>query len=160
MASTSTEIPKKEPKKDLFFSEKINRMIGDLRSFSKTDRLQYRIDAKALMCRGIEDQEVKRLQRGIYVEDGMFYLSRLYVPWGLFTMYRSGIFQEAFSFTEVRYVVRIIIVMQLLDLTGHVLLRYMTKPILEKYVSENENEYAFKRRKIMDDYIAQKNYFK
>jgi hypothetical protein len=85
---------KKEPlpKKDLFFTEKINRMIGDIRTFSKVDRLQYRIDAKALMCRGIEPAEVTRIQRGLYVEDGMFYLSRLYVPWGLFSMYRSGIF--------------------------------------------------------------------
>lgn len=52
---------KKEPKKELFFTEKINRIIGDLRTFTKVGRLQYRIDAKALMCRGIEDNEVKRL---------------------------------------------------------------------------------------------------
>ena len=60
MASTD-QAPKKEPKKDVFFTEKINRMIGDIRTFSKSDRLQYRIDAKALMCRGIEDGEVKRI---------------------------------------------------------------------------------------------------
>jgi hypothetical protein len=50
-----------EPKKDVFFTEKLNRMFGELKSFTKTDRLQYRIDAKALMCRGIEDKEVKRI---------------------------------------------------------------------------------------------------
>ena len=87
-------------------------------------------------------------------------MSRLYVPWGLFSMYRSGIFQETFSFAELRYVFRIIIIMQCLDLAGHAILRYMTKPIVEKYVGENENEYAFKKKKIMDDYIIQKNYFK
>ncbi len=48
-----------EVKKNLFFTEKLNRMFGDLKSYTKTDRLQYRIDAKALMCRGIEDKEVK-----------------------------------------------------------------------------------------------------
>jgi hypothetical protein len=144
---------KKEPKKDVFFTEKINRVFGDIRTFAKSDRLQYRIDAKALMCRGIKDDEVKQIQRGLYVEDGMFYLSRLYVPWGLFRMYRSGIFQDTFSFMEIRYVIRIIIAMQCLDLAGHAALRYMTRPIVDKYVGENENEYAFKKKKIMDDYI-------
>ena len=144
---------KKEPKKDVFFTEKINRVFGDIRTFAKADRLQYRIDAKALMCRGIQDDEVKQIQRGLYAEDGMFYLSRLYVPWGLFRMYRSGIFQDTFSFTEIRYVIRIIIVMQFLDLAGHAAFRYMTRPIVDKYVGENENEYAFKKKKIMDDYI-------
>jgi hypothetical protein len=47
-----------------------------------------------------------------------------------------------------------------LDLAGHAALRYMTRPIVDKYVGENENEYAFKKKKIMDDYIIQKNYFK
>jgi hypothetical protein len=50
-----------EVKKDVFFTEKLNRMFGELRTYTKTDRLQYRIDAKALMCRGIEDAEVKRI---------------------------------------------------------------------------------------------------
>ena len=50
--------------------------------------------------------------------------------------------------------------MQCLDLAGHAALRFMTRPIVDKYVGENENEYAFKKKKIMDDYIIQKNYFK
>lgn len=75
-------------KKDLFFTEKLTRMFGGLRSYMKQDRLQFRIDAKALMCRGIEDDEVKRIQQGLYVEEGMFYISRLYVPYSLFRMYR------------------------------------------------------------------------
>lgn len=84
----------------------------------------------------------------------------MYVPYALFRMYRTGVFQESFSFSEVKYIFRIIIVMQLLDLTGHAILRYMTRPIVDKYVGENEMEYAFKKRKIMDDYLIQKNYFK
>lgn len=150
----------KKEKKDLFFTEKINRIITELKTFTKQDRLQYRIDAKAVMCRGIEDAEVKKIQNGLYVEDGMFYLSRAYVPFSLFTMYRQGIFAESFSFNEVKYIFRIIVVMQLLDLAGHAMLRYMTRPIVTKYVGENEMEYAFKKKKVMDDYIIQKNYFK
>ena len=90
----------------------------------------------------------------------MFYLSRLYVPYGLFSMYRSGIFQESFSFIEIKYVFRILVVMQLLDITGHACLRYLTKPIDNKYVGENEMEFAFKKKRVMDDYLIQKNYFK
>ena len=112
------------------------------------------------MCRGIEDKEVKTIQHGLYAEDGMFYLSRLYVPYSLFKMYRAGIFQDSFSFMEIKYIFRIIICMQAIDLAGHALLRYMTKPIVDKYVGENEEAYAFKKRKVMDDYIIQKNYFK
>lgn len=61
---------------------------------------------------------------------------------------------------EIKYVIRILIVMQMLDLAGHAMLRLMTRPIVDKYVGENENEYAYKKRKVMDDYIIQKNYFK
>ncbi len=75
-------------------------------------------------------------------------------------MYRLGIFQDSFSFMEIKYIFRIIIVMQLLDLAGHAGLRYMTKPIVDKYVGINEMEFAFKKKKIMDDYLAQKSYFK
>ena len=135
-------------------------MLGQLRTFTKSDRLQYRIDVKALMCRGIETAEVSSIQRGLYSEDGMFYLSRVYVPYALFRMHRSGIFQQSFSFMEIKYIFRVIVVMQLIDLTGHACLRYMTRPIVDKYVGENEMEFAFKRKKVLDDYIIQKNYFK
>ncbi len=50
-----------EKKKEVFFTEKINRIFGQIRTFTKQDRLQYRVDAKALMCRGIEDDEVKTI---------------------------------------------------------------------------------------------------
>lgn len=152
------EEPKKQ--KDLFFTEKFARIYNELRTYMKADRLQYRIDAKALMCRGIEDKEVKTIQNGLYVEDGMFYMSRLYVPVSLFSMYRSGIFQESFSFMEFKYIFRILVVMQLIDLAGHAAMRYITRPIVNKYVSENELAFAFKKKKIMDDYLIQKNYFK
>lgn len=87
-------------------------------------------------------------------------MSRLYVPFALFKMYRSGIFQENFSFMEIKYVIRIIVVMQMLDLAGHATFRYMTKSIVDKHTGFNENEYAFKKKKIMDDYLIQKSYLK
>jgi len=56
MSKTSQE------QKDLFFTEKLNRIYQELRTYTKQERLQYRIDAKVLMCRGIEDAEVRRIQ--------------------------------------------------------------------------------------------------
>ena len=90
----------------------------------------------------------------------MFYMSRVFVPLSLFQMYRKGIFQESFSFTEVKYIVRIIIMMQLIDIAGHAALRYMTRPIVSKYVGENEKEYAFSKKKVVDDYLILLYYFK
>jgi hypothetical protein len=90
----------------------------------------------------------------------MFYLSRLYVPFSLFRLYRSGQFEQSFSLTELKYIIRIVIVMQMLDLTGHAMLRYMTRPVVNKYVGINEMEFAGKRKKNIDEYLIQKNYFK
>ena len=83
----------------------------------------------------------------------MFYVSRLYVPFSLFSMYRRGIFSESFSFMEIKLIFKIVIFMQLIDLAGHAMLKYMTKPIVNKYIGENEMQFAFKKKKIMDDYI-------
>ncbi|TNV72943.1 hypothetical protein FGO68_gene2353 [Halteria grandinella] len=112
------------------------------------------------MCRGIPEDEVKRIQYGLYANDGMFYLSRLYVPFSLFRMYRLGIFHESFSFMELKYILRIVVVMQLLDLTGHAMLKYSTREIVGRHVGQNELGYAYNKKKLMDDYLIQKNYFK
>ena len=48
----------------------------------------------------------------------------------------------------------------MIDITGHAILRYMTRPVVNKYVGEHENEYSYKKKKILDDYLIQKNYFK
>lgn len=97
--------------KDLFFTEKIGRIVNELKSFNKSERSQFRVDAKALMCRGIEDNEVKRIQYGLHAENGMFYLSRLYVPYSLFSLYRRGVFEEHFTFAELKHLIKIVIVM-------------------------------------------------
>ena len=90
----------------------------------------------------------------------MFYLSRAFVPFALFRLYRKGVFQDSFSFAEVKHIFKIIIVMQAIDLAGHYLLRRITWPTVSKHVGENEMEFAFKKKKVMDDYLIQKNYFK
>lgn len=83
----------------------------------------------------------------------MFYLSRLYVPLSLFRMYRMGIFQESFSFSELKYIFRIIIAMQLIDLAGHAMLKYWTREVVGKHVGLNELGYAYNKKKLMDDYL-------
>ena len=90
----------------------------------------------------------------------MFYLSRVYVPYSLFRLYRKGIFDETFSAGELRHIVRILIVMHLLDIAGHVALRYMTVEAVGKYVDLNANEFVYKKKQQIDDFIAQKNYFR
>ena len=46
-----------EPKK-LFWTVKVDRMLKEVRSLTKVDKTQYRTDIKAVMCRGIPDNEV------------------------------------------------------------------------------------------------------
>ena len=50
--------------------------------------------------------------------------------------------------------------MQMIDLTGHAMLKYITMPIVDKYVGLNEQAFALKKKQTMDDYLVQKNYFK
>ena len=49
--------------------------------------------------------------------------------------------------------------MHLIDLAGHGMFRYITKPVVNKYVGLNEEALYNKRNKLMEDYIIQKNYF-
>jgi len=83
----------------------------------------------------------------------MYTLSRLYVPLSLFLLYRRGVFNESFSFGEFKHIIRITIVMQLLDLTGHFLLRKMTRPVVDKYIGINELAFAGGKKRVMDDYL-------
>jgi len=60
------------------------------------------------------------------VENVFFGLSRLYVPAALFRLYRRGLFDDHFSFTELKYIFRMVVVMHCIDLFGHFLFRYLT----------------------------------
>lgn len=145
----------------MFFTEKINRILSDWRNFTKTGRLQYTTDSKALMCRSdLLEKERNTLQTSLKIEEGMFYVSRVYVPYSIFKLYRRGAFDDSFSLLEIKHMIRILIVMHLLDLSGHALLRYMTNEVVGKYVDLNANEFAYKKRQNLDDYLSQKNYFK
>ena len=69
----------------------------------------------------------------------MFYASRGFVPMALFWMYRKGIFAESFQVREVKYIMKIAVIMHLIDLTGHFMLRFMSHDIYEKHIGLNEN---------------------
>ena len=49
--------------------------------------------------------------------------------------------------------------MQTIDLFGHFIMRTMTGRIVEQHVGINEESFALKK-KVVDDYLVQKNYFK
>ena len=93
------------------------------------------------------------------VEWAVFAMSRALVPVCLFVMYRRGVFQESFQFDELKSILKIGISMHAMDLAGHGIMRLMTQNIVEENVGINESSFAFKK-KTVDDYLVQKNYFK
>ena len=84
----------------------------------------------------------------------MYYTSRAYVPFTLFSLYRKGLFDDSFSSSELKHIVKILIVMHLIDLAGHAVLRYMNCDIVGKYIDLNANEFAYKKRQNLDDFLA------
>ena len=75
------------------------------------------------MCKGIPDDEANRIKQGLQIENGVFALSRIYVPTQFYMLYKRGVFQEHFTFGEVRYLARVVIMMHLIDCGGHFLMR-------------------------------------
>ncbi|CDW82563.1 UNKNOWN [Stylonychia lemnae] len=157
---TETKSGVEQPKKKVFWAERILRIREEMFTYVKTRRQQYTTDTKALLCRGIEENEIAKIQNGLKAEQGMFYASRAYVPLALFTLYRRGAFESTFSPGELRKIVKIAIVMQMIDLFGHFLLKQMTEPIHAKYIGINEEAFAYKKKQNFDDYLIQKDYFK
>ena len=80
------------------------------------------------------------------LENSIFYLSRAYVPFALFRLYRRGIFEEVFSFVEVKHMFRIAIVMHLIDLVGHAAFKFYTQPVLDRHIGINEDALLSKRK--------------
>ena len=64
-------------------------------------------------------------------------MSRVYVPFALFRLYRRGVFEEVFSFVEVKHLFRIVVLMHLIDLAGHAAFRYYTQPVVDKHIGVN-----------------------
>ena len=112
------------------------------------------------MCRGIEDPEVQTIKRGLQAENTVFYLSRLYVPLALFSLYRKGFFADHFTFMELKSILRIAVVMHLIDIGGHALMRKITWPVVDKYVGQTMIDFESKKKSYLDDYLLQKDYFK
>lgn len=48
--------------------------------------------------------------------------------------------------------------MQLIDVAGHALMRYYTRDVVAEHIEESNNPLL--QRKVLDDYIIQKNYYR
>ena len=143
----------------MLWTTKIERAVGHWKIFTSMERAQFKTDLQALLCSGkLTDDEVNKVRTAIYLEQGIFYASRLYVPFALFMMYRRGVFQEAVSFGELRHVGKIAIMMHMIDLGGYAAMRLLSMPIVDKYVEVNDAAMVSKRT--VDDFLIQKNYFK
>ena len=88
--------------------------------------MQYRTDTVSVLCRGLPILDEKNLKNGLRIENSAYYISRGYVPFAMIRLYKRGIFEEAFTFNELKHAFRILIVMQLIDLAGHFAFRYYT----------------------------------
>ena len=89
------------------------------------------------MCRGIEEKEVNQIKNGIRITDNFYIGSRLYVPTSLYLLYKKGAFSDTFRFAELRHIGRVFILMHLIDLTGHILMKWYLQPIHAKYIGVN-----------------------
>ena len=58
------------------------------------ERQQFRVDLKATLCKGLPEDEIKYIKFNLRLEDTSFYISRAYVPWAFWRMYRKGIFEQ------------------------------------------------------------------
>ena len=152
--SIEPQTPAKAPKakRDLFVTEHINRLWAEVLSLKKAERLQYRTDIKAVMCRGVAEDEVTTIKQGLWIEKGGFALSRLYVPVSIAHLYRRGVFQEAFTFGEFKYIFRVFLFMHCIDMAGHLAMKYYTKQVHDQHVGINDDMMT-QNRKIMSDYI-------
>ncbi len=71
-------------------------------------------------------------------------MSRAYVPAALFRLYRRGVFEEVFTFVEVKHLFKIVIFMHLIDLAGHAAFRFYTQPVLDRHIGINDSAMLFK----------------
>ena len=128
-------------------------ILKDWRSFAKAERQVYRTDVVQLLCRGLGEPDETTLKRGVHLEQGIYYLSRLYVPFRLWRLYKKGVFGESFSFTEVSYMLRMLVVMHGIDLSGHFLFKLTTLPTYKKHMVQMDSSQG------LGEYMEQKNYF-
>lgn len=72
------------------------------------------------------------------IENGVFVLSRLYVPTNFYFLYKAGVFKESFTFGEAKYVLRILIIMHMIDCAGHLMMKRWTNNLYQEYVGINQ----------------------
>lgn len=146
-----------KPFKDLFFVEKIERIKKRLLTFRGEEKGDLRRDAKSVICRGIEQEEIEQVQKGLKLEDIFFYLSRAYIPCVFYYAFKKGHFEERMTSQELKRVAKYGIHMFLIANFGHFMLQYYANPIIEKH--RGFSEYELQRR-ANDDFIVQREYFK
>ena len=144
----------KDEKKLIWTARLLNALPNWRDYLIRAERQQYRTDVQALVCRGnLSKEEAQKVQMSLNLEWGIFALSRAIVPLCLIVMYRRGVFQESFQFDELKSIMKIGVSMHAIDLSGHFLMRNLTKEIVEKHIGINEESFAFKK-KTVDDYLV------
>ena len=58
---------------------------------------------------------------------------------------------------EVKHVCKILLVMHLIDLTGHLMFRFYTQPVVDRLTKGDSKD---SQKKVLEDYLTQKSYFK
>ena len=74
------------------------------------------------------------------------------MPTQIYRLYKHGIFEQSFSFGELRFMLRIFLVMHVVNCGGHLLMKQWTKPVFDKHIRVDEDRTSKKRE--MDDYIT------
>ena len=158
MSSNKLTINQDEkPFRELFFIQKLDRIKKYVMVFHPQSRADFRRDAKAVLCRGISDNEIKQVQRGFNLEDIFYYLSRIYIPCVFYYGYKVGHFEDSITSQEVMRVLKYGINMNIIAGIGYVLLRYYAKPVIDAHMEYSEFEL---QKRAKEDFVVQRNIFK
>ena len=88
------------------------------------------------------------------IENAVFGCSRAYVPTHFYFLYRRGVFGEAFSFGEFKFIIRIFLTMHALDCMGHLAFKWWTKETYQTHIEIDANTAKMNKKKSMEDYVV------
>ena len=140
--------------KKVFWTTKVERIKAELFKLGRAEKLQYRTDMKALMCRGIKDEEVANIKQGLHIENSVFCMSRAYVPFRFYRLFKMGVFKENFTFGEFKYVMRVMLMMFVIDSCGHLMFKWWTNQVYNTHIHMDEEAMSKMRKKQMEDYVT------
>ena len=84
----------------------------------------------------------------------------MYVPLNFYFLYKRGVFSEAFTFGEAKYIVRIMLFMHLIDCAGHMAFKYWTTDTYNRHIRLDPLQVMKLKKQELDNYITQKEFFK